>query len=305
MDSKQYKARFVLLLTAVIWGLAFVAQRAGMTDIGPFAYNALRFALGSLSLMPVLFLNRKTHSSKTSKIEKNCVWESGIFCGLILFAGSSFQQVGIVYTTAGNAGFTTGLYVILVPVFGLFWHHKVNAQTWLGAIIALTGLYFLSANQSLTFAFGDALVLISAFFFAGHVLMIGKYAPKTNVIKLSIIQFGVASFLSLVISLFHETTTFHDIRLAGIPILYGGIMSVGVAYTLQVYGQKNTHPAHAAIILSLESLFAAIGGILILDEPLTFPIALGGTLMLGGMMLSQLRMVMVTKAARAMFSARS
>ena len=304
MDSTQYKARFILLLTAAIWGLAFVAQRAGMADIGPFSYNALRFALGSLTLMPVLFLNRNTHSRETEGTEKSFVWEGGIFCGLILFAGSSFQQVGIVYTTAGNAGFTTGLYVILVPVFGLFRHEKVNVQTWLGAIIALIGLYFLSVNQSLTFAFGDALVLISAFFFAGHVLMIGKYAPKTNVIKLSIVQFGVASLLSLAISLFYETTTLQDIRLAAIPILYGGIMSVGVAYTLQVYGQKNTHPAHAAIILSLESLFAGIGGILILHESLTFSIALGGILMLGGVMFSQLRLVIVEKVARGMFSAR-
>lgn len=305
MDNTQYKARFVLLLTAVIWGLAFVAQRAGMADIGPFSYNALRFALGSLSLTPVLFLKRNAHSPKTNRTEKSYAWESGILCGLILFAGSSFQQVGIVYTTAGNAGFTTGLYVILVPVFGLFWHQKVNVQTWLGAVIASIGLYLLSANQSLTFAFGDALVFISAFFYACHVLMIGKYAPKTNVIKLSMIQFGVASLLSLVISLFLETTTFQGIRLAAIPILYGGVMSVGVAYTLQVYGQKNMHPAPAAIILSLESLFAAIGGILILHEPLTFPIALGGILMFCGVMLSQLRMVMVAKVSRALFSTRS
>ncbi len=304
MDSTQYKARFVLLLTAVIWGLAFVAQRAGMADIGPFAYNGLRFALGSLSLIPVLLINRNARSRTTNRDEKSYTWESGILCGVVLCAGSSFQQVGIVYTTAGNAGFTTGLYVILVPIFGLFWHQKVNVQTWLGAIVALIGLYFLTVHQSLTFAYGDALILISAFFFAGHVLMIGKYAPKTNVIKLSIIQFGVASLVSLFISLFFETTTLQNIRLAAIPILYGGFMSVGVAYTLQVYGQKKTHPAHAAIILSLESLFAAIGGILILHEPLTLPIALGGILMLGGVMFSQLRLVMVQKIARDMFSAR-
>jgi drug/metabolite transporter (DMT)-like permease len=276
-----------------------------MEDIGPFAYNAIRFALGSLSLIPVLFLNRNIQGRTTNRDEKSYTWESGILCGLILFAGSSFQQVGIVYTTAGNAGFTTGLYVILVPVFGLFWHQKVNVQTWLGAIIALVGLYFLTVNQSLTFAYGDALVLISAFCFAGHVLIIGKYAPKTNVIKLSIIQFGVASLLSQVVSLFFETTTWHNIQMAAIPILYGGVMSVGVAYTLQVYGQKNTHPAHAAIILSLESLFAAIGGILILHEPLTFSITLGGTMMLGGVILSQLRLVRVAKVARGMFSVRS
>ncbi len=289
MNTTEYKARFILLLTAVIWGLAFVAQRAGMESIGPFAFNGIRFALGTLSLVPLLFLKRNSAKQKVEKRDKAFLLKGGILCGLFLFAGSSFQQIGIVYTTAGNAGFITSLYVILVPVFGLFWQHKVNKQTWLGIIIALSGLYFLSARQDLTFAMGDALVLISAFFFAGHVLMIAKYAPKTNIIRLSIIQFGLASLLSLIISVFIETTTLQNIRMAAIPILYGGIMSVGVAYTLQVYGQKKTHPAHAAIILSMESLFAAIGGILILHEPLTFPIALGGILMLSGVILSQLR----------------
>lgn len=289
MNSKEYKARFVLLLTAIIWGLAFVAQRAGMENIGPFAFNGIRFALGTLSLVPLVFLTQKGSKPKSEKKGKSFLWQGGILCGLFLFAGSSFQQVGIVYTTAGNAGLITGLYVILVPLFGLFWHHKVNVQTWIGATIALAGLYFLSARQSLTFALGDGLVLISAIFFAGHVLMIGKYAPKTNVIRLSVIQFGLASLLSLIISFFIETATWSEIRLAAVPILYGGIMSVGVAYTLQVYGQKKTHPAHAAIILCLESLFAAAGGILILHEPLTFPIALGGMLMFCGVMLSQIR----------------
>jgi drug/metabolite transporter (DMT)-like permease len=289
VNTTEYKARFILLLTAVIWGLAFVAQRAGMESIGPFAFNGIRFALGTLSLVPLLFLKRNSAKQKVEKRDKAFLLKGGILCGLFLFAGSSFQQIGIVYTTAGNAGFITSLYVILVPVFGLFWQHKVNKQTWLGIIIALSGLYFLSARQDLTFAMGDALVLISAFFFAGHVLMIAKYAPKTNIIRLSIIQFGLASLLSLIISVFIETTTLQNIRMAAIPILYGGIMSVGVAYTLQVYGQKKTHPAHAAIILSMESLFAAIGGILILHEPLTFPIALGGILMLSGVILSQLR----------------
>lgn len=290
MNTTNYKERSVLLLTAIIWGFAFVAQRAGMENIGPFAFNGIRFALGSLSLVPLLFLKGNNIRKKALKSEQSFIWEGGVLCGLFLFAGSSFQQVGIVYTTAGNAGFITGLYVILVPVLGLFWNHKVNPQTWIGALIALAGLYFLSVRQSLAFAYGDALVFVSAFFFAGHVLIIGKYAPKTNIIRLSIIQFGIASLLSLFISFFMETTTFQDIRLAAVPILYGGIMSVGVAYTLQVYGQKKTQPAHAAIILSMESLFAAIGGILILHEPLTFSIALGGIMMLGGVILSQLRL---------------
>jgi len=289
MNSTKLKANFILLLTAIIWGLAFVAQRAGMENIGPFAYNGIRFALGSLSLVPLLLFKKKQPKQSKEKSGHSILLKGGILSGLFLFAGSSFQQVGMVYTTAGNGGFITSLYVILVPIFGLFWHHKVNLQTWVGVLIAMIGLYFLSVRESLTFALGDGLVLISAFFFAGHVLLIGKYAPKTNIIRLSIIQFSLASLFSLIISLFTELTTVENVRLAAIPILYGGIMSVGIAYTLQVLGQKNTQPSHAAIILSLESLFAAIGGILILNESLTFKIAIGGTLMLSGVILSQIQ----------------
>lgn len=284
------RANLILLFTAMIWGLAFVAQRSGMKDIGPFAYNGLRFALGSLSLLPVLIIDQRKRLSKKYSITRNEFLWAGLVCGVFLFAGSSFQQVGMVYTTAGNGGFITSLYVILVPVFGLFWRQKVNIQTWLGALMALVGMYFLSVKGSMDLALGDSLVFVSAFFFAGHVLVIGKYAPQTNIIRLSVVQFSVASVFSLLISLLIETTTLDDILRAGIPILYGGIMSVGVAYTLQMLGQKKAHPSHAAIILSLESLFAAIGGILILDEPLNFKVALGGCLMLAGVILSQLRL---------------
>lgn len=284
------RANLILLFTAMIWGLAFVAQRSGMKDIGPFAYNGLRFALGSLSLLPVLIIDQRKRLSKKYSITRNEFLWAGLVCGVFLFAGSSFQQVGMVYTTAGNGGFITSLYVILVPVFGLFWRQKVNIQTWLGALMALVGMYFLSVKGSMDLALGDSLVFVSAFFFAGHVLVIGKYAPQTNIIRLSVVQFSVASVFSLLISLLIETTTIDDILRAGIPILYGGIMSVGVAYTLQMLGQKKAHPSHAAIILSLESLFAAIGGILILDEPLNFKVALGGCLMLAGVILSQLRL---------------
>jgi drug/metabolite transporter (DMT)-like permease len=266
-----------------------VAQRSGMEDIGPFAYNGIRFALGSLSLIPVLMLDKKKQLSKKYSMSRADFVRAGLVCGLFLFAGSSFQQLGMVYTTAGNGGFITSLYVILVPVFGLFWHHKVNLQTWMGALIALAGLYFLSVKGSMSLAMGDALVFISAFFFAAHVLVVGKYAPNTNILRLSVLQFSLASFLSVLVSVVIETTTIDDVRRAAIPILYGGIMSVGVAYTLQLLGQKKAQPSHAAIILSLESLFAAIGGVFILHESLPLRVAFGGVLMLTGVILSQLR----------------
>ena len=287
MNETSLKGNVILLLTAVIWGMAFVAQRKGMESIGPFAYNGIRFALGTLSLVPLLFFQTKNPKPSENRPARRELLQGGLVCGLFLFAASSFQQVGMVYTTAGNGGFITSLYVILVPLLGLFWHHKVNRQTWLGAVVSLVGLYLLSAKGGFSFALGDGLVFVSAFFFAGHVLLIGKYAPKTEVVILSIIQFSLASLLSLLLSLFVETTTLENVRLAAIPILYGGIMSVGVAYTLQVLGQKKSRPSHAAIILSLESLFAALGGIVILHELLTFGIALGGLLMLTGVILSQ------------------
>ena len=299
MQHQHTKANFILLLTALIWGLAFVAQRAGMENIGPFAFNGIRFALGSLSLLPLLWLRRKKNRTVQKNVsDKKILITGGLLSGLLLFAGSSFQQVGMVYTTAGNGGFITSLYVILVPILGLFWRHKVPFQTWIGALFAVAGLYFLTAHSHMTFVLGDFLVLVSAFFFAGHVLIIGQFAPKTSILKLSVFQFAISSVLSLLISVFTETTTWQNVELAGIPILYGGIMSVGVAYTLQVFGQKNTPAAHAAIILSFESLFAAIGGILILEEPLTVRIAMGGLLMLTGVILSQLTLKSFRKRIR-------
>lgn len=288
LKLNSFNSKIILLVTAIIWGLAFVAQRAGMEHISPFAYNGIRFALGSLSLFPLIIWYKKKQPAISKKhVSKNALMKAGLLTGLFLFAGSSFQQIGLVYTTAGNAGFITSLYVILVPIFGIFWKQKVNMQTWAGIILAFTGLYFLSIKEGLSLMLGDGLVLISAFFFAGHVLIIGKYAPKVNVLYLSFIQFIIASILSIIISIIFETTTLQDVRLALIPILYGGILSVGVAYTLQVLGQKNVLPSHAAIILSLESLFAATGGILILHEAITVRIILGGLLMLTGVIFSQ------------------
>ena len=288
MKLNSFNSKIILLVTAIIWGLAFVAQRAGMEHISPFAYNGIRFALGSLSLFPLIIWNKKRQPAIKSKIKQRSILvKAGFLTGIFLFLGSSFQQIGLVYTTAGNAGFITSLYVILVPIFGIFWKQKVNMQTWTGIILAFAGLYFLSIKEGLSLMLGDGLVFISAFFFAGHVLIIGKYAPKVNVLYLSFIQFMIASLLSIIISIIFETTTLQDVRLAIIPILYGGIMSVGVAYTLQVLGQKNVLPSHAAIILSLESLFAAAGGILILHEVITVRIILGGILMLTGVIFSQ------------------
>lgn len=286
MKQGTLKADFLLLITATIWGFAFVAQRVGMDFVGPFTFNAVRFALGSLSLLPlILFLNKKSPAQKAVTIP---VWKGGLMAGVALFAGASLQQAGLVYTTAGNAGFITGLYVVIVPVLGLFWRQRPNAGTWVGAILAAIGLYFLSVTDAFTISFGDLLVLIGAFFWAGHVLLIGWLAPQTDSLKLASIQFAICSLLSMLTAIAIEVITLEGIWQAAMPILYGGLGSVGIAYTLQVIAQRDAHPAHSAIILSLEGVFAAIGGWLLLNEMLSLRGLFGCGLMLGGMIFSEM-----------------
>ncbi len=282
------KSTGILLLAAIIWGFAFVAQRAGMEHIGPFTFNAIRFALGVLVLLPIINMTQFKQPPDQSYKRKHLVM-GGLLAGIVLFAGASFQQVGIVYTTAGNAGFITSLYVIMVPVFGLMWGHKTNVQTWIGVLFAAAGLYLLSVTSEFTLSPGDGIVFIAAVFFAFHVIIIGWFANKTNPLKISIIQFAICALLSIVIALCKEEITWQGIRGAAIPLLYGGIFSVGIAFTLQVIGQRKAKPAHAAIVLSLESLFAAFGGWLILNEGFTAKGILGCGLMLAGIILSQIK----------------
>jgi drug/metabolite transporter (DMT)-like permease len=289
MKEGTLKADFLLVLTAMIWGFAFVAQRVGMDYIGPFTFNALRFALGSLSLLLLIWLLQKRKPVETPTEKQNkpvLLW--GIIAGGALFAGASFQQAGMVYTTAGKAGFITGLYVVIVPLLGLFWKQRPRLSTWLGAIMAAVGLYFLSITSEFSISIGDLLVLISAFFWSGHVLLIGWLAPQTNSLKLAAAQFAVCSLFSLITALVIETISFSSIWQAIIPILYGGLCSVGIAYTLQIIAQRDAHPAHSAIIMSLEGLFAAIGGWLILGEVFSIRGLFGCALMLAGMLFSQI-----------------
>ncbi len=288
MKEGTLKADFLLVLTAMIWGFAFVAQRVGMNYVGPFTFNAVRFALGSLSILPLIWLLKKRKAAEIQPEKQNkpvLLW--GIVAGGVLFAGASFQQAGMVYTTAGKAGFITGLYVVIVPLLGLFWKQRPKLSTWLGAILAAIGLYFLSITSEFSISIGDLLVLISAFFWSSHVLLIGWLAPQTNSLKLAAAQFAVCSGFSLITALLIETINFASIWQAIIPILYGGLCSVGIAYTLQIIAQRDAHPAHSAIIMSLEGLFAAIGGWLVLGEVLSMRALLGCTLMLVGMFFSQ------------------
>lgn len=292
MKTQTFKSDALLLLTAVIWGFAFVAQRVGMEYVGPFTFNAIRFALGCLALMPLLMWHRG-HPAKTehpkAPARRTTVLFGGIIAGLVLFAGASLQQVGLVYTTAGKAGFITGLYVVIVPILGLFWKQQPEIGTWIGAAIAAVGLYLLSVTEQFTISFGDLLELIGAFFWAAHMLIIGWLSPKINPIRLAVVQYAACSVFSMIVAVITEVITAHGIYQAAIPILYGGLLSVGIAYTLQIIAQKHAHPAHAAILLSLEAVFAAIGGWLLLGETLSVRGMTGCALMLSGMLLSQLQ----------------
>lgn len=293
MDKRVLRADWLLLLTAIIWGAAFVAQRAGMQYVGPFTFNGIRFALGMLVLLPLVMRGSDRSKpgadpGKQRRATRSQAFWGGALAGVMLFSGASLQQLGLVYTTAGKAGFITGLYVIIVPILGLFWGLKSSRGGWLGAGLALVGLYLLSVTTDFTFAPGDLLVLLGAFFWAGHVLILGWLSPKVNRMRLACAQYAVCSGLSLVVAGLAENMILDNVLRAAAPILYGGIMSVGLAYTLQVVAQKDAPPAHAAIILSMESVFAAVAGWLILGEMMSVRGMIGAGLMLAGMVTAQL-----------------
>ncbi len=287
LNAKTFKAEILLLLTAIIWGFAFAAQRVGMDHVGPFTYNGVRFLLGALSLLPLLWISRRSRPLIPAGNGRRTLVGS-LLVGLILFAGASLQQVGIVHTTAGKAGFITGLYVVVVPLLGLLWGQRTPWGTWAGAALAVAGLYLLTMNEQLTLTRGDGLVLIGAFFWAGHVLAIGWLSGRhIEPVLLACLQFIICGVLSLAIAIASEPITLEGLQGGALPILYGGLLSVGVAYTLQVVAQRDAPPAHAAIILSLETVFAALGGWLLLNETLAGRGLIGCGLMFTGMLLSQ------------------
>ncbi|MGB0466592.1 MAG: DMT family transporter [Pontibacterium sp.] len=286
MHVRSTRADILLIIVATIWGLAFVAQRMGMENLGPLGFNAARFLLGALSLLPLLLIFKQ----KTKPETFNSLLKAGGLAGLVLFVGATLQQAGLVYTTASNAGFITGLYIVLVPLFGLTIGEKTSGNTWAGAILGALGLYLLSVSEAFSINPGDLLVLASATAWAAHVLLISRLAPKHDNLRLAIAQFFVCALLSAIAALFLETNTLvlENFIAAFWPIVYAGLFSVGIAYTLQVVAQKDAPPSHAAIIMSLETVFAAIGGWYVLNEQLNSRELLGCGLMLTGMLLSQL-----------------
>ena len=295
-SSVPVRNSLLLLLTATIWGVAFVAQSVSMDYIGGFTFNAVRNLIGALTLLPVIWGVGKANSGKVQNsrprtpADRKTLLTGGICCGVLLCLASNFQQFGIKYTSVGKAGFITACYIIIVPVIGIFLKKKCSPFIWIAVILSLCGLYLLCLTPGEGFAIGrgELLVLICAVLFSMHILVIDHFSPLVDGVKMSCIQFLVCGILSGIPALLFESPDLSGIFAAKIPILYAGIMSCGVAYTLQIVGQKNMNPTVASLILSLESCISVIAGWLILGQSLSGREILGCVLMFGAIILAQL-----------------
>lgn len=287
------KSYFFLFFTAILWGFAFAAQRLGGKTLGAFSFNAIRFFVGALSLVPLFFVLKDASITKQNFKQ---TLRSGMLCGLVLFFGSSFQQLGMIWTEAGKAAFLTGLYIIFIPLLGLLFGKKQGKGLIIGSILAVIGLYLLSVKEHFSISLGDGLVIISAVFWSIHILVLGYYSTKQHPLQIALIQNISCALLSLVVALCAEKFSFTTIKLAFslgpqgslLPVLYAGVCSIGIAYTLQIFGQQKVKAGHAALILSLEAVFASIGGWIILNETMDKRALLGASLMLAGMLVAQL-----------------
>ncbi len=291
MRSHALRADLLMIITAMIWGSAFVAQRLGMDSIGPFLYSGLRFGLAALILLPVLrWLETRSSNSTRAPLEplNRQLLRGGVLMGLALALGINLQQVGLLFTSVTNSGFITGLYVIIVPLLGLFIGHKTGLGIWLGASLAVVGMFLLSVGDGFVVASGDWLQLAGAFVWGVHVLLVGFFAGRHDPLRLALVQFITCAVISLLLALIFEEIQWQSIIAAGPAILYGGVFGVAIGFTLQVVAQKDAIASHAAIILSLEAVFAAIAGALLLGETLELRGYFGCALMFAGMLLAQL-----------------
>ncbi len=289
----KLKNSLLLLLTATIWGVAFVAQSVGMDYVGGFTFNMTRCIIGAIVLLPIIwFFNKgkepKVQSPEEKKASQKTLLTGGICCGILLCLASNFQQFGIKYTTVGKAGFITACYIVIVPILGLFLKRKCSPFIWGAVAMAVIGLYLLCINEGFYVEKGDTLVMICAVLFSFHILVIDYFSPKADGVKLSCIQFLTAGILSGIPAFIFENPQFSSICDAWMPILYAGIMSCGVAYTLQIIGQKDMNPTVASLILSLESCISVLSGWLILHQSLNPREILGCVIMFAAIILAQL-----------------
>lgn len=290
------KNALILVLTAFIWGTAFVAQSVGMDYLEPFTFNGVRSLIGGAALLPCIAILQKMNrkdgvgkepgSGDVRKERKDMVF-GGIACGLLLFAASSLQQIGIQFTTAGKAGFITACYIVIVPVLGIFLKKKIGWKVWAAVAIALAGLYFLCMTEKFTVGKGDVLIFACALVFSLHILVIDYFSPKVDGVKMSCIQFFVCGIASLPFMFLLETPKIGAMLNGWLPLLYAGVMSCGVGYTLQIIGQKDMNPAIASLILSLESCFSVLAGWIVLGERLSARESIGCVLMFAAIILAQ------------------
>ena len=301
--KKEYRNSLLLVLTALIWGIAFVAQREGGDAVGPYTFNCIRSLIGAVVLLPVIkLLGRRAAKQDTqTAADSKQLWLGGISCGVILFVASTFQQLGMYYgTTAGKAGFLTACYILIVPLLALFLKKKCGWNIWVSVFVAVIGLYFLCLTDGFTVQLSDGLVLLCAFVFSIHILVIDYFSPRVDGVRMSCIQFLVCGILgifpSICIDMQHSMVQAELVLSAlgtwdaWIPILYAGIFSCGVAYTLQIVGQDGVNPTVASLLLSLESVFSVLAGMVILHETMSSREILGCVLVFAAVLFAQLRL---------------
>ena len=288
--NKSYIGSAMLVLTALIWGCAFVAQSIGMDYVGPFTFSAVRSILGATALVPCIFLVDYFNRKKNAPVGtwNKTVWQGGVVSGIFLGIATNLQQIGLVYTSAGKAGFVTALYIVLVPICGIFLQKKVAPSVWVSVVLATGGLYLLCINESFSIGRGDIFVFLCAFAFAAQILAVDHYAPLVDGIRLACVQFYVCGIVSLIGMLLWESPVLADILAAWKPICYTAFLSTSVAYTLQIIAQKYTDPTIASLLMSFESVFATLAGFVILHEVLTARELMGCAIMFAAVILAQI-----------------
>lgn len=279
----------MLLGASFFWGTTFVAQMSGMEGLGPFSYAAARYFIGVLALTAVLWFTRRQRAKERFKNRYGRGFLTGLFIGISLFAASSFQQVAMLYTTAGKAAFITCLYIIFVPLVSVLIGKKIRTENFIGAFLAITGLYFLAISEEFSVNFGDVLLLIGAFFWTAQILLVDRFANRVDAMELSTGQAFTTAVFSFAAMMLFENPSLDAILNAAVPILYGGVMSSGVAFTLQIYGQKYAEPSAAAILMSFEAIFGAVSGWLLLGEVMSGREIFGCVLMFAGIIVTQLK----------------
>ena len=296
MDKQKLKGEFYILLAAIIWGSAFVVQKVGMDYIGPLTFTAFRFTIGTLAMFPILMIARKVRGGKavirksetgTRRFSRDLII-GGIWVGIANFAGSIFQQAGLIYTTAGKSGFLTAMYLVIVPIILLALGRKIHILTWLGIATATFGMYLLTMSGGYGFQFGDIICLLGAVGFAFQIVLVDRFVTRTDPLELATFEFGVTAILSIIGAVLFETTTISALLQCAWPILYTAILEVCAAFTLQIIGQQYASPAIATILMSMESVFAALSGLIFLGEIMSGKEVLGCCIMFFAFLVAQI-----------------